>query len=129
MFFCFLSFLFHGLFCLWIVYLLSAVLSAGFLYFVVCRFVSRCRFRIFRSVTCFSRVSFSSCNFFIGFTLFSFSMFEFLVCCRFYLFLFRWGTHFYMSLFPSVHPSVCPSVVHHISGTVHHVIIIFGTHV
>ena len=26
-------------------------------------------------------------------------------------------------------PSVCPSVAHHISGTVHHVIIIFGTYV
>ena len=25
--------------------------------------------------------------------------------------------------------SICPSVVHHISGTVHHLIIIFGTHV
>ena len=39
-----------------------------------------------------------------------------------------------MSLFfvcPSVsfvHPSVHPSAVHHISGTVHNVIIIFGTH-
>ena len=58
---------------------------------------------------------------------------------------FRWRTHLYMSLFlsvcpsvrPSIHlsvirsfcPSVRPSVVHHISGTVHHVIIIFGTHV
>ena len=32
-----------------------------------------------------------------------------------------------------VHPSICLfgylSVVHHISGTLHHVIIIFGTHV
>ena len=27
------------------------------------------------------------------------------------------------------HPSVHPSVAHHISGTVHHLIIIFGTHV
>ena len=50
-------------------------------------------------------------------------------------FLMRWGTHLYMSLFPSihlpvcpsVHPSVCPSVVQHISGTVHHLVIIFGT--
>ena len=69
---------------------------------------------------------------------------------------FRWGTHLYMSLIPSVrssicpsiHPSirwsvcclsvhlsvglfvrrsVCPSVVHNISGTIHHLIIIFGT--
>ena len=38
--------------------------------------------------------------------------------------VFRWGTHLYMSLFLSVHPSVA----HHISGTVHHVIIIFCTH-
>ena len=38
---------------------------------------------------------------------------------------FRWGTHLYMSLFPSVRPSI----VHHISGTVHHLIIIFGAHV
>ena len=28
---------------------------------------------------------------------------------------------------PSICPSVCPSVVQHISGTVHHLIIIFGT--
>ena len=45
---------------------------------------------------------------------------------------FRCGTDFYMSLFsvlPSVLLSVRPSVAHHISGTVHHVILIFGTHV
>ena len=42
--------------------------------------------------------------------------------------VFRWGTHLYMSLFPSVCPSVCPLVAHHISGTVHHLIVIFGTH-
>ena len=41
-----------------------------------------------------------------------------------YALIFRWGTHLYMSLFLSVHPSV----VHHISGTIHHLIIIFGTH-
>ena len=35
-------------------------------------------------------------------------------------FIFRWGTHLYMLLFPSV----SPSVAHHISGTV-----TFGTHV
>ena len=29
---------------------------------------------------------------------------------------------------PSVRPSVHPSVAHHISGTIHHLIIIFGTH-
>ena len=82
-----------------------------------------------------------------------------------YLSIFRWGTHLYMSLFPSVclsiclvvRPSIClsvcpsippsvclfvclpirpsirlsahPSIVHHISGTVCHVIIISGTHV
>ena len=28
----------------------------------------------------------------------------------------------------SVRPSVCLSVAHHISGTIHHLIIIFGTH-
>ena len=39
--------------------------------------------------------------------------------------IFRWGTHLYISLFPSISPS---SVTHHISGTVHHLIIIFGTH-
>ena len=33
----------------------------------------------------------------------------------FIVILFRWGTHLCMSLFPSVRPSV----VHHISGTVH----------
>ena len=44
-------------------------------------------------------------------------------------FLFRWGTHLYMSLFRSVHPSVHLSVVHHTSGTIHHLIIIFGTRV
>ena len=40
--------------------------------------------------------------------------------------LFRWGTHLYMSLFPSVCSSclsVHPSVAHHISGTVYHLII------
>ena len=46
--------------------------------------------------------------------------------------IFRRGTYLYMSLFQFVHPSVClsirPSVVHHISGTVHHLIIILGTH-
>ena len=26
-------------------------------------------------------------------------------------------------------PSVCPSITHHVSGTVHHLIVIFGTHV
>ena len=38
--------------------------------------------------------------------------------------IFRWGTYLYVSLFLSAHPSV----VHHIyiSGTMHHVIIIFG---
>ena len=80
----FLSFLFPGLFCLWVVYLFPAVLSDGvFIFCYLCKFVSRCRFRVFRSVTCSSRVSFSSCNFFIVFMLFFFSMFEFLVCCRF----------------------------------------------
>ena len=39
--------------------------------------------------------------------------------------VFRWGTHFYVSLFPSI----CLSIVHHFSGTVHHQIIIFDTHV
>ena len=53
-----------------------------------------------------------------------------------YLCVFRWATHLYMSLFlsvrPSVRPSVCPSVcpsvrpsvADHISGTIHHLIII-----
>ena len=37
----------------------------------------------------------------------------------------RWGSHFCMSLFPSIPPSV----THYIfSGIVHHLIIIFGTH-
>ena len=42
----------------------------------------------------------------------------------------KWGTYLYMSLFfvcPFV-SFVHPSVVHHILGTVHNVIIIFGTH-
>ena len=61
--------------------------------------------------------------------------------------LLRWNTHLHMTLFPSVLPSygrlsiglsvrssvhqssVYPSVAHHISGTVHHVIMIFGTQV
>ena len=62
-FLCFFFFLI-GLFCLWVVNEFPGVLSAGCLYFVVCRFVSRCRFSVSRSVICFSRVSFSSCNFF-----------------------------------------------------------------
>ena len=37
--------------------------------------------------------------------------------------------HLYMSLFPSVCLSFCLSIVHHISGTLHYVMIIFGTHV
>ena len=41
------------------------------------------------------------------------------------LFKFLGGPPTSMSLFPSFHPSV----VHRISGTVHHVIITFGTHV
>ena len=43
--------------------------------------------------------------------------------------VFRWDTHLYVSVFPSVPLSVHPSVVHHISVTIHHLIIIFGTHV
>ena len=66
-----------------------------FLFCCLCRFVSRPRFRVFRSVTCFFRVSFSSCNFFIVFMLFSFSMFEFLVCCRFSLLIL--STYFLIS--------------------------------
>ena len=27
--------------------------------------------------------------------------------------IFRWGTHLYMSLFPSIHQPVCPSVLLH----------------
>ena len=42
--------------------------------------------------------------------------------------IFRCGTHLYMSLFLSIPPSVCRSVAPHISGTVNHLIIIFGTH-
>ena len=42
---------------------------------------------------------------------------------------FRYSTHFYMSLFLSVCLSVRPSVAHRILGTVHHLIIIFGTRV
>ena len=42
--------------------------------------------------------------------------------------IFRWGTHLYMSFFPSVGPSIHPSVLHHISGAIHHLIIIFGTY-
>ena len=30
---------------------------------------------------------------------------------------------------PPVRPSVCPFVAHHISGTVHHLLIVFGTRV
>ena len=45
----------------------------------------------------------------------------------------RWYTHLYTSLFPSVCMSVClfvgPSGAHHISGTVYHMIIIFGARV
>ena len=42
--------------------------------------------------------------------------------------IFRWDSHLYLSFFPSV-CLVCPSVACHISGIVHHVIIIFGTYV
>ena len=40
--------------------------------------------------------------------------------CMIFWFLFRWGTHLYMSLFLSVCLSVCPFVAQHIPGTVHH---------
>ena len=43
--------------------------------------------------------------------------------------IFRWGTYLDMSLFPFLCPSVCPSGVPDISGTIHHLIIIFGTRV
>ena len=59
--------------------------SCASLFCCLCRFVSRFRIKFFRSEICFSRVSFSSCNFFIVFMLLFFSMFEFLVCCRFSL--------------------------------------------
>ena len=55
------------------------------LFCCVCRFISRFKFRVFTTGICFFRVSFSSCNFFIVFMLFSFSKFEFLVCCWFSL--------------------------------------------
>ena len=41
---------------------------------------------------------------------------------------FGWDTPLYMLLFLSVGLSICLSLVHHISGTIHHVITIFGTH-
>ena len=41
---------------------------------------------------------------------------------------FRWGTQLCVSVFLSIRPSVCLSVAHHISGTVHHLFIMFGTH-
>ena len=50
--------------------------------------------------------------------------------CRFYHFLFLSGAptsicHFFcLSVYP-----VCPSITYHISGTVRHLIMIFGTHV
>ena len=34
----------------------------------------------------------------------------------------RWGTNLYMPLFSFVRPSICPSAVHHVSGTVHYLI-------
>ena len=52
---------------------------------------------------------------------------EFLVIYLTLFCLFRWGTLLYKSLFPFVQSSVCPSLAHHISGTVHHRIIFFGT--
>ena len=41
--------------------------------------------------------------------------------------IFRWGTHLYMSLIPSVCPSVRPSRTI-TQQLLHHVITIFGTH-
>ena len=86
MFFYFVSFPFPGLFCMWVVYLLPAVLFAGFLYF----FVSVDLFLdIGLGFLDLSLVSpgYSSplCIFFVVFMLFSFSMFKFFVCCRFSL--------------------------------------------
>ena len=50
--------------------------------------------------------------------------------CKFYFFL-RWGIHIYVIFFIhlSVHLSFCPCIMHPISGTVHYLIIILGTHV
>ena len=47
-----------------------------------------------------------------------------------YLF-FSWGIHIHVTFFihPSVHLSVRPCIVHPISGTIHFLIIILGTHV
>ena len=50
----------------------------------------------------------------------------FVIACSYF---FRWDTHLYMSLFPSVCPTDHPSVMHHISGIFCHLIIIFGAHV
>ena len=60
----------------------------------------------------------------IGWRFFLFA-FCFVLLAFFFLFvlffIFRWGTRHYMSLFS---PSVRMSVAHHISGTVHHLVII-----
>ena len=70
--------------------------SCASLFCCLCRFVSRFRIRFFRSEICFSRVSFSPCNFFIVFMLLSFSMFKFLVC--FWFFILIWFFYFLISL-------------------------------
>ena len=54
------------------------------------------------------------------------------VCCKMQgLFLGGAPTYICHFFHPSICPSICPagcrSVVHHISGTVHHLIVIFGT--
>ena len=70
--------------------------------------------------TAFNRVWHSS-------FLYKYSLMEFLVIYLTLFCLFRWGTHLYKSLFPFVRLSICLSLAHHISGTVHHWIIFFGT--
>ena len=69
----------------------------------------------------------NSFNFFLKGFLAAFLIPVHLLPFNFFFFaVFRWGTHLSMYVFC---PSVCLSVAHHIWGTVHHLIIIFGTHV
>ena len=77
----FLSFLFPGLYSLWVVCLLPFVLFAGFLYFVFCLDLFLDSGLEFLDLTFASPAYPSLLATFIVFMFFSFSMFEFLIWC------------------------------------------------
>ena len=117
-FFLFLSFYLSLFFCLsfpfiLFIFLFVAFFQLLFFYYIICSVFLPFSFPLFAFLIL------SLCS----------SAFYFIVLSQSFssLILFRWGTHLYVTF--SVRPSAHLSIAHHISGTVHHLIIIFGTHV